>query len=196
MLGNARDTRKNQTPCPPRSGTLRVLKKQLIKQPNVCWKIKMKKEWLSPQNGWEGSVWGRTSSSRCPGHCFLARVKFFSRKNVSRVSKALGRGLEMGRRLENWGNKVFRLLIYMPVSSYVRMRVLGGRRGLWRQDPWRHTASLACLSLFQLLHLLPEDCRCWAPKEGDPYSPNRGLKRRPPQWSTGPALSSTGTQAS
>ena len=49
---------------------------------------------------------------------------------MSRVSKALGRGLEMGRRLENCGNKVFLLLIYIPVSSFVRMRVPGGRRGL------------------------------------------------------------------
>lgn len=67
---------------PPHSGTPSVLKK-IIEQPNACLKKKKKKERL-PHPEWVGGVSVRENFlKQVPGRCSLARVKFFSRKNVS-----------------------------------------------------------------------------------------------------------------
>ena len=92
--------------------------------------LKKKKKRL-PHPEWVGGVSVKEIFlKQVPGRCSLARVKFFSRKNVSRVFQSTGQ--RPGDRKvpgELRKQSVF-ILIYIPVSSYVTMRVLGGRRGL------------------------------------------------------------------
>ena len=132
-------------------------------------------------------VWAKASSSRCPVHCSLARVSFSPVKNVRMfcsIGQWPGGWKEPGElRKQNVFKFIF---IYTSVCSCVRMWVLGGRKGLRLQDPWRHTAPLLAPTSASPPRGPQVQC---AESRGIPL-PYGGLKRLQPQWPTGASLSS------